>query len=200
MRLIAVAACLIAGAAQAAPAPKPAPVKAWVGTFDPQTPKKPCTADCKLVPTPHAGVVIVLSPSDGSEAASGDVVVVHPLLGAIASGHVDKSRVTLAQFSYDPNRDGDDGVLVLPGGTPAKLVDASKADVAAIRATLLRDEALAGVRKALNNLEVGAVDIDGDGKADFAVTYGCNGWADGECQSRGQFFLAHRGARWVQLE
>jgi len=199
MRAIAAFACLAAGAAQAAPKVTPPP-PVWIGTFDPQTPRKPCTADCKLVATPHAGVVIVLAPSDGTVAASGDVVIVQPLLGAVASGHIDNARVTLPQFSYDPNRDGDDGVLVLPAGTAAKVVEASKPDIAAIRATLMKNEALAGVRKALNSLEVAAVDTDGDGKPDYAVTYGCNGWADGVCQSHGQFFLAHRGGRWVEID
>ncbi len=199
MRVIAVA-CLVAGTASAAPkVAAPEPPKAWIGTFDPQTPKKPCTADCKLVPTPHAGVVVVLSPAKG-DPASGDVVVVQPLLGAVASGHIDKARVSLAQFSYDPNRDGDDGVLVLPAGTPAKILAVTKPEVAAIRTTLMRNEALAGVRKSLNDLEVAMVDIDGDGKADFAVTYGCNGWADGVCQSRGQFFLVHWQGRWIEIE
>jgi hypothetical protein len=107
--------------------------------------------------------------------------------------------VVLADIAFD-QRDGDDAVLVLPGGTPVAVVEPSKADVAAIKATLVRTEALAGVRRALDGLEVGAVDVDGDGKADLVMTYGCTTWFDGSCQSKGQFVLARRGARWTILE
>jgi len=89
---------------------------------------------------------------------------------------------------------------VLPGGTPAAFVEPSRSDVAAIKATLVRTEALARVRRALDGLEVGAVDVDGDRKADVVATYGCATWFDGACQSKGQFVLARRGARWSIVE
>jgi hypothetical protein len=91
-------------------------------------------------------------------------------------------------------------VIVLPGGTAVAFVAPSKTDVAAIKATLVKTDALAGVRRALIGLEVGAIDIDGDGKADVVATYGCTAWFDGSCQSKGQFFFVRRGARWVFLE
>ncbi len=63
-----------------------------------------------------------------------------------------------------------------------------------------KDEVLSGVKRALVGLEIGAVDIDGDHKADFAVTYGCNAWADGQCQSHGEFLLARHGDVWREIE
>ena len=51
-----------------------------------------------------------------------------------------------------------------------------------------------------HEFKVGAIDIDGDGKADYAVTYGCNAWGDGQCQSHGAFFLARTGAIWTELQ
>lgn len=137
--------------------------------------------------------------SDATAAPSGDVVVVHPLLGRTATGKVDKGEVALADFAFD-QRDGDDGVIVLPAATPVAFVAPSKADIAVIRATLVKTEALAGVRRALDGLELGGVDADGDGKADLVATYGCTTWFDGSCQSRGQFVLVRRGARWAIVE
>jgi hypothetical protein len=52
----------------------------------------------------------------------------------------------------------------------------------------------------VERVEIGLIDTDGDGKPDYAATFGCNNWADGSCQSRGQFFLAHRGTRWVVID
>jgi hypothetical protein len=91
-------------------------------------------------------------------------------------------------------------VIVLPGGTVVAFVAPSKAAVAAIQATLVRTEALAGVRRALDGLEFGAIDVDGDGTADVIATYGCAAWFNGSCQSRGQFVLARRGPRWAVVE
>ncbi len=50
----------------------------------------------------------------------------------------------------------------------------ARGDPNEIRAALLRDETLAGIKKALAKLEIGEVDTDGDGRVDFAVTYGCS--------------------------
>jgi hypothetical protein len=59
---------------------------------------------------------------------------------------------------------------------------------------------LSGVKRALADLEVGAIDVDDDRKADFALTYGCNAWADGQCQGHGEFLLVRHGTAWVELE
>jgi len=91
-------------------------------------------------------------------------------------------------------------VLVIPGNVQPRLVTPTKTEVAAIDAALLRDEALSGVKRSIHGTEIGAIDVDGDGTADFAVTYGCNAWGDGSCQSHGQFFLARAGTRWVEIE
>ena len=182
----------------AAPAAKAAPLQLWIGVFDPRLPVHPPWDNAKLTPVAHGGAVRVLAPEAGA-AATGDVVIVHPLLGKTAAGKVDKGVVVLADFAFD-QRDGDDGVIVLPGGTAVAFVAPSQADVAAIRAVLVRTEALAGVRRALAGLELGAIDVDGDGKADVVATYGCAVWFDGSCQSKGQFVLARRGARWAIVE
>jgi hypothetical protein len=176
----------------------PAPLQVWIGVFDPKLPAHPPWDNAKLTPVAHGGSVRVLA-SDVAGAPSGDVVVVHPLLARTATGKVDNGAVALAEFAFD-QRDGDDGVIVLPAATPVAFVAPSKTDVAAIRATLVRTEALAGVRRALDGLELGAVDVDGDGKADVVATYGCTIWFNGSCQSRGQFVLVRRGGRWAIVE
>lgn len=204
---VVLAAVLLGGVAVAAPASSAQPVagksaaaalQLWVGVFDPKLPAHPPWDNAKLTPVVHDGAVRVLTPDRGP-AASGDVVVVHPLLGKSAAGTVDKGAVALGDFAFD-QRDGDDGVIVLPGGTPVAFLAPSKADVAAVRAALVRTEALAGVRRALDGLELGAIDVDGDGKADVIATYGCTTWFDGACQSRGQFVLVRRGGRWTIVE
>jgi hypothetical protein len=175
-----------------------APPHAWIGTFQPGEVVERC-ADCaKRTIHPCAGSVRVLSAGDGT-LPTGDVVVVSPLLGMIAAGKVDNGRITLPWFHYDV-RDADDGVLVLPGGTSVGFPRATPADVRDIGQALLRNEVLSHVRRSLAGLEVGGVDVDGDGKVDFAVTYGCNAWGDGQCQSKGQFFLVRRGPKWIEIE
>lgn len=190
---------LFGGVAAAAPAKpaRPAP-PIWIGVFDPRLPVHPPWDNARLTPVSHGGAVRVLAPESGAPAA-GDVVIVHPLLGKTATGKIDQGTVMLADFAFD-QRDGDDGVLVLPAGTPVAFVAPSKADVAAITALLVRTDAIAGVRRALAGIELGAIDIDGDGKADVVSTYGCTAWFDGSCQSRGQFVLVRRGARWTLVE
>ena len=203
---VALAAVLLGGVAAAAPAPpaqpatgRPAaPPPLWLGVFDPKLPAHLPWDNAKLTPVAHGGAVRVLAPDRGP-AASGDVVVVHPLLAKLAAGKVDKGAVVLGDFAFD-QRDGDDGVIVLPGGTPVAFVAPTRADVAAVRAMLVRTEALAGVRRALDGLELGAIDVDADGKADVIATYGCTTWFDGACQSRGQFVLVRRGGRWTIVE
>jgi hypothetical protein len=184
--------------ARAAPKKKDPPPRAWLGTFVPKESQPPC-GDCqKLAPTARAGAIVVLAPGDGGPAADGDVVAVSPLLGSIARGTIVGGRVAVPWFVFD-RRDGATGVLVLPGATKIAFVTPNKADVAMIAQKVQKDE-LENVRKAVSGLEVAAIDIDGDGVADFAVTYGCTQWADGGCQSHGQFFLARRGGRWVEIE
>lgn len=203
---VALAAGLLGGIAAAAQTSSAQPATSkpaaapplWVGVFDPKLPAHPPWDNAKLTPVAHGGAVRVLAPDRGP-AASGDVVVVHPLLGKLAAGKVDRGAVVLADFAYD-QRDGDDGVIVLPAGTSVAFVAPGKVDIAAVRATLVRTEALAGVRRALDGLELGAVDLDGDGKADAIATYGCTTWFDGACQSRGQFVLVRRGGRWTIVE
>ena len=179
----------------------PAAPAAWIGTFIPKD-KTPCSAGCETAkPVARPGIVRVLTPSDGGAVATGLVMIVQPVIKAYGSGKVDKGVVTMVSFPYDENRDTDNNVLVLPPGSKAVLIQPTKADVVAIKATLLaKAEELANIRKSVATLEVVGVDTDGDGKADLAVTYGCNAWADGSCQSRGQFFLARRGLRWVVIE
>lgn len=176
---------------------------AWLGTFVPADPATSC-GDCK---GPHvvarAGTVRVLPPAEGA-APEGDVTIASPLLGLVVPGHVDHGKVDLAFFPLD-TRDGDNGVIVLPAGTVARFVVIAPADLVAVKETLIRDDALSsGARgiaiRAFKDLEVGALDIDGDGKADIVATYGCNSWGDGACQSHGQFFLVRRGQKWVEIE
>ena len=190
---------LVAVAPLVAAAGTPKPVQAWIGTFAPREPVATC-AECttqKIVP--RAGLVRVLTPSEGAAPTTGEVVIVNPMLGVVARGAIANGQVAVAWFNYDL-RDSDDGVLVLPAGTKPRLVTATPLEVVAIKAALLRDEVLSGIKKAVVGVEIGAVDVDGDGAADLAVTYGCNAWADGSCQSRGQFFLVRRGAKWVEID
>jgi hypothetical protein len=171
----------------------------WIGVFDPKLPvHPPWGGNGKLTPVAHGGVVRVLTPESGA-AAAGEVVIVHPLLGKMASGKVEKGTVALADFAFD-QRDGDDGVIVLPGGTAVAFVAPSKPDSAAIAALIVKTDAIAGVRRALAGIEVAGVDVNGDGKADIVTTYGCTAWFDGSCQSRGQFVLVRRGVRWALVE
>lgn len=171
----------------------------WIGTFEPSKPEAAC-ADCAAPKiAPHDGFVRVLTPSDTAPAATGDVVVVSPLLGVIAHGKVDHGKVAVPWFNFD-RRDSADGVLVLPGDADPQLVTPTKLDVIAIEQAMMHDEVLSGVKRALAGTEIGAIDLDHDGKADLAVTYGCNAWADGSCQSHGQFFLVRRGTKWVEID
>jgi hypothetical protein len=185
--------------AGAAPTARPSPKPVWIGVFDPKLPAHPPWDNAKLTPVEHAGTVRVLTPDNDAPPASGEVVVVHPLLAKTATGKVDRGEVTLADFAFD-QRDGDDGVVVLPAGTPVAFVPASKADSAAIATAVVSSAALAKVHRALAGLEIATVDLDGDGKPDLATTYGCSNWFDGACQSRGQFVLVRRNGRWVIVE
>jgi len=172
----------------------------WVGTFIPRD-HASCNTGCEAAkPVAKPGQVRVLAPSKGPP-ASGAVMIVQPILAAYGVGTVSSGVVQLVSFPYDENRDTDNNVLVVPAGTKALLVEPSKADVVAIKAALLKSaEELENIKRSVARLEVTGVDTDGDGNADLAVTYGCNAWGDGSCQSHGQFFLARRGQRWVVID
>jgi len=179
---------------------KPAETPVWVGTFIPKD-HASCSTGCDAAkPTAKPGHVRVLTPAKGPP-ASGPVMIVQPILEAYGVGTVRNGVVQLVSFPYDENRDTDNNVLVVPAGTKALLVEASNADVVAIKAALLKSaEELENIKRSVAHLEVSGVDTDGDGKPDLAVTYGCNAWGDGSCQSHGQFFLARRGQRWVVID
>lgn len=186
--------------ASAGPAPKPATKlpPMWHGVFDPKLGVHAPWDNDKRTPIERGGSVRVLTPADGAP-ATGDVLVVHPLLGKVAPGKIDKGLVALPEFVYD-QRDGDDGVVIVPAGTPVAFVPLAKAEDAGIRAALLKGEALAHVKRALVGLEIAGVDLDGDGKPDLAMTYGCSAWFDGSCQSRGQFVLTRTAGRWAIVD
>lgn len=172
---------------------------AWVGTFQPAAAQTHC-ADCakpKIEPGP--GTVRILTRGDGTAPPQGEVVIVSPLLGVVARGKAEAGKLAVAWFNYDL-RDGDDGVLVLPGDTPIGLVEVTGPDVGLVKHALLKDEVLSGVPRSLAGIELGGIDTNGDGKPDYVVTYGCNAWGDGLCQSKGQFFLVRRGAIWVEID
>jgi hypothetical protein len=177
--------------------PPPVKSRAWVGVFRPSPPDLVQSETRAVIG--HAGRVVVLTPGDGTAAPTGEVVVVQPLVGMNLEATIDHGQITLPLFAID-RRAGADAVLLLPAKTQVVFVEPSKADLVAIRAALMKDDVLAGVKRSLADLEVGAIDIDGDHKADFAVTYGCNAWADGQCQGHGQFLLASHGTGWVEIE
>lgn len=175
-----------------------APPRVWLGTFEPAgTPPPRCTDCTRRTIAPCAGTVHVLTAGDGTPPPEGQVVIVSPLLGVVARGRIAGARVAVPWFNYD-RRDADDGVVVLPGAVQVGLPPTSPADARAIEQVLRRDDALKA-RRALAGLEIGAIDVDGDGKADLAVTYGCTAWDDGACQSHGQFFFVRAGASWKEI-
>ncbi len=178
-------------------------ITAWLGTFVPGEPGTPCT-DCKAPKVvARAGAVRVLPPADGA-APDGAVMVASPLLGIFVPGKIDHGQVAIPFFTLD-QRDSDDEVLLFPPDTVARFVVPTAADVLAIKDAIVRADLLSvGDRvmtmRALRDMEIGALDLDGDGKADVVATYGCTQFFQSTCQARGQFFLAHRGQKWVQIE
>jgi hypothetical protein len=178
-------------------------IAAWLGTYIPAQHEKPCD-DCKAPRVvASAGSVRVLPSGDGPP-PDGKVIVASPLLGLVVPGTIDKGTIQIAFFTLD-TRDSDDGVVLLPADTVARFVKPTAADVLAIKDAIARADLLSvGDRnmtmRALRDMEVGALDLDGDGKADVVATYGCTQFFQSSCQTRGQFFLAHRGAKWVQIE
>ncbi|HEY0255595.1 MAG TPA: hypothetical protein VGC41_28895, partial [Kofleriaceae bacterium] len=81
-----------------------------------------------------------------------------------------------------------------------KFLTPSAADIKSIRAALGKNDALSHVKRALDHLEIGAVDTDGDGRADVALTYGCTVWGDGQCQVFGQFALVATKGIWKEVD
>jgi hypothetical protein len=180
----------------------PAAPKAWIGVFRPNPPGLPPCGDCdKPTIVGATGEVIVLSPSDGRPLPdAGDVTLVQPLLGMNVVAHVSAhGRAPVPLFAAD-RRDDANTVLVLPGDARVVFVTPNARDVVLIDAALMRDESLARVRRALAGIEIGGVDVDGDHRPDYAITYGCNAWADGLCQGRGEFLLARHGEMWTEVQ
>jgi hypothetical protein len=194
----------LAGSASAAPRRGPQRAlgvgpAAWIGVFRPTAPGvEPCACDRRTV-IGHAGTIVALTPGSDRPAASGAVRVVQPLVGMNLEATIDHGKVVLPYFAID-RREGADAVLILPATAKVVFLDPTPSDDKLIRAALMRDEVLSGVKRALDKLEIGVVDIDGDHRADFAVTYGCNAWADGQCQSHGEFLLAAVGDHWVEID
>lgn len=181
-----------AGSATAAPG-------AFIGQLQPAgDPLAPCTDCTGLSPIQKPSNLVVLPPKDVAP-PGGVVTLVQPLIGFVAHATVDQGRAALPVFLLD-RREGDNGVLVLPGAPVVHIVAATPADIQQIKAALLKNEVLSHIGKAVAKLEVGAVALDGSKQADFAVTYGCAAWGDGSCQLRGQFLLERRGGKWVELE
>jgi hypothetical protein len=179
----------VAGAAPVAPT-------VWLGTFEPAQPVE-VSATREVVA--RSGTVTALTPAAGSPAPAGPIAVVQPLVGMNIATTLDHGHATLALFGVD-RRQYANSVLLVAATLPVKFVVPSAADGKAIRAALAKDEALSGVKRALSDLEIGAIDIDGDGKADYAITYGCTVWGDGQCQVHGQFALAKTNGSWHELE
>ena len=184
---------LAVGVVDAAP-PVVAP-SVWLGTFEPAQP-------VEVSPTrevvARAGVVTALTPVVGS-APIGAIAVVQPLVGMNIAATLDHGHAKLALFGVDRRQYANSVLLVSPD-RQVRFVVPSAADVRSIRAALAKDDALSGVKRALNDLEIGAVDLDGDGKADYAITYGCTVWGDGQCQVHGEFVLASAKGVWHEME
>jgi hypothetical protein len=158
----------------------------------------PCP-DCKAMTVVARPVDVILLGAGGAK--DGDAVtVVQPLLGMAVGGVVKGgNHVALASLLVD-RRANHDGVFVVPGAPKIVFVAPTAADLAAAKLAVGRVESLEKVRKATARLELGLVDLDGDGKPDLGSTYGCKVWGDGICQVEGQFLLVKKPGGWVVLE
>ncbi|MFT3699624.1 MAG: hypothetical protein QM831_41130 [Kofleriaceae bacterium] len=168
----------------------------WLGSFTPA--KAVDVSDTRAI-VGRAGTVTVFTPADGSPAPTGEVAVVEPLTGMNIVAPVTNGKIALPLFAID-RRPYANAVVLVPATTTVKFVNPSAADVKSIKAALAKDDALSHVKRALDHLEIGAVDLDGDGKADVALTYGCTVWGDGQCQVFGQFALTATKGTWHELE
>jgi hypothetical protein len=168
----------------------------WLGTFEPA---KPVEVSPTHEVVARGGVVTALTPAAGPSAPAGPIAVVQPLVGMNIAATLDHGHATLALFGVDRRQYANSVLLVAPN-LDVRFVAPSAADVKLIRAALAKDDALSGVKRALSDLEVGAIDVDGDGKADYAITYGCTVWGDGQCQVHGQFTLAKTSGVWHEME
>ncbi len=169
---------------------------AWLGSFEPT--EKLASSETRAI-VGRAGTVTVLTPADGSPVPSGDVAIVEPLFGMNVVASIAGGHIAVPLFAID-RREYAGTVLLLPATAVVKFVTPSAADDKAIRAALLKDEALSGVKRAVAGVEIGAVDTDGDGKADLALTYGCTVWGDGQCQVHGQYAFAQTSGIWRALK
>ncbi|MCX5745886.1 MAG: hypothetical protein NT062_25700 [Proteobacteria bacterium] len=190
---------LVDAAARADRVAPPVPMELFTGTFQP-SPADVVLATDRLDVIAHAGAVQILTAGTAPLADGRRVVIVQPLVGLAIQANVEKAHVQLPGFLLD-RRPHHDGVFVVanPPRSPV-FVTPTTLEVSAIRAVIAKAGSLEGVSRALEGLEVGAVDLDGDRAADLASTYGCTVWGDGRCQVTGQFLLARRGTRWAIIE
>lgn len=172
------------------------PAVAWLGTFEPAG--MLAASDTRDI-VGRPGTITVLTPEDGSPAPTGEVTVVEPLFGMNLVATIDRGHIALPLFAID-RREYAGTVLVLPAATIVRFVVPSAADDKAIRALLAKNEALSGVKRAVVGVELGAIDIDHDGKADFVLTYGCTVWGDGACQVHGQYAFAQVKGVWREIK
>ncbi len=171
-------------------------VVAWLGSFDPAD--KLAASDTRDV-VGRPGTITVLTPEDGSPAPTGEVTIVEPLFGMNLVAPIERGHIAVPLFAID-RREYAGTVLLLPPATIVRFVTPSAADDKAIRALLFKNDALSGVKRAVAGVEIGAIDIDRDGKADFALTYGCTVWGDGACQVHGQYAFAQVKGVWREIK
>ncbi len=173
----------------------------WIGVVQPATPPvAPCECDVLTAVARPVAIIVLPTPNVTSPADGTMVHVLQPLLGMAVAAKLVGGKLALPAFIVDRRRNHDE-VIVVDGDVKPALLVATPADVAAIKAVVGHAESLEGVRKATAKLEVGVVDLDGDGKADVATTYGCKVWGDGVCQVTGQFIVV-RSAKlgWKVME
>jgi hypothetical protein len=186
---------LAAGVAQADP---PRPI--WIGVVQPASPPTaPCECDVLTAIARPVSIVVLPSPNVTSATDGTKLHVLQPLLGMAVTGVIAGGKLALPAFIVDRRRNHDE-VIVVGGDVTPTLVTPSAAELAAVKVVVGHAESLEGVRKATAKLELGLVDLDGDGKADVGATYGCKVWGDGACQVTGQFVVVRGAGGWKVLE